>query len=184
VPRKISFIFCLVALAGAAVAPSAGAMDLSRLMAPTSVCGDQLELDASAGTQEQSMRCMTNFARRQAGLGSLGDVIKLDRSAAEKSDDVLRCDSFSHYACGREFTYWMRRVGYMQARRWRAGENLAWGTGEYGTVRSIFRAWLESPGHRKNILGRYSQIGIGLQVGTLDGYSGAHVWTQHFGWRR
>jgi uncharacterized protein YkwD len=111
-------------------------------------------------------------------------VGKLDRSAEEKSDDVLRCDSFSHYACGREFTYWMRRAGYMHARQWRAGENLAWGTGEYGTVRSIFNAWLESPGHRENILGPYSQIGIGLEVGVLDGYPGAHVWTQHFGWRR
>jgi uncharacterized protein YkwD len=184
VARKISFIFLAVALFVAMAVPSAGAMDLSRLMAPVSVCGAQIELDAPAAEQERGMRCMTNFARRQVGLGSLDNVIKLDRSAADKSDDVLRCDSFSHYACGREFTYWMQRAGYFDARRWRAGENLAWGGGEYGTVRSIFRAWLESPGHRENILGPYSQIGIGLQIGTLDGYPDAHVWTQHFGWRR
>jgi uncharacterized protein YkwD len=184
VGRKIAFTFFIAALLGAVAVPPAGALDLSRLMAPASVCGSQLELDAPAAEQEQAMRCMTNFARQQVGLGGLGDVVKLDRSAGEKSGDVLRCDSFSHYACGREFTYWMERVGYMRARQWRAGENLAWGTGEYGTVRSIFRAWLESPGHRENILGSYGQIGIGLEVGTLDSYSSAHVWTQHFGWRR
>jgi uncharacterized protein YkwD len=40
---------------------------------------------------------------------------------------------------------------------------------------------MHSPGHRENILGRYGQIGIGLEVGGLDGYSGAHVWTQDLG---
>ena len=52
---------------------------------------------------------------------------------------------------------------------WQAGENLAWGSGEDGTVRSIFRAWMRSPGHRQNILGEFDQIGVSLQVGKLDG---------------
>ena len=127
------------------------------------------------------MRCMTNFARRHAGLAGLGDAGGSTARPRHKSGDILRCDSFSHYACGRDFTYWMQRVGYIPARCWRAGENIAWGTGALGTVRSIFRAWLHSPGHRENILGPYRQIGIGLRVGGLDGYGGAHVWTQHFG---
>ena len=54
------------------------------------------------------MRCMTDFARGHAGMAGLDDAGELDRSAGDKSDDILRCDSFSHYACGREFTYWMR----------------------------------------------------------------------------
>lgn len=127
------------------------------------------------------MRCMTDFARRHVRMGGLVNAGDLDRSALDKSGDILRCDSFSHYACGRDFTYWMQRVGYIPAQCWRAGENLAWGTGDYGGVRSIFRAWIHSPEHRANILGRYTQIGIGLQVGNLDGDQGVHVWTQHFG---
>ena len=43
--------------------------------------------------------------------------------------------------------------------------------------------WMNSPGHRRNILGSYDDIGIGLQVGTLEDNSGAHVWTQQFGSR-
>ena len=127
------------------------------------------------------MWCMTNFARRHAGMTGLDDSAMLDSSAADKSRDILRCDSFSHYACGRGFTYWMQRVGYVPTRCWRAGENIAWGTGRLGTVRSIFRAWLHSPEHLANILGHYRQLGVGLRVGRLGGYGGAHVWTQHFG---
>jgi uncharacterized protein YkwD len=129
------------------------------------------------------MLCLTNFARRHRGLGDLGEVAKLDRSAGLKSDDIIRCDSFSHEACGRDFTFWMERVGYIPTRCWRAGENIAWGTGSYSTVRSIFSSWMHSEGHRENILGSYDQIGIGLSVGGLDGYGGAHVWTQQFGLR-
>jgi uncharacterized protein YkwD len=181
VARKISLAIALVVLACAAMAPAAGAMDLEALIAPTSACDGQTDAQASVATQEEAMRCMTDFARGHTGMAGLADVGELDRSAREKSDDILRCNSFSHYACGRDFTYWMQRVGYIPARCWRAGENLAWGTGELGNVRSIFRSWIHSPEHRENILGPFSQIGVGLEVGSLEGHAEVHVWTQHFG---
>lgn len=179
--RKVFLATALTALAGAALAPSAGAMDLERLIAPTTACADQTDPQASVAAQEQAMRCLSNYAREHMGMGPLGDAGNLDRSARDKSGDILRCDSFSHYACGREFTYWMQRVGYIPARCWRVGENIARGTGDLGNVRAIFRAWIHSPEHRENILGRYSQIGVGLRVGNLGGHSDVHVWTQHFG---
>lgn len=126
------------------------------------------------------MRCLTDFAREQAGLRPLGEASELDRSAAEKSSDVLRCDSFSHFACGRAFTYWIEREGYVRS-CYRAAENLAWGIREGASVRSIFQAWLASPAHRENILGPYGELGVGLEIGTLSGRRQAHVWTQHFG---
>ena len=127
------------------------------------------------------MRCMTDFARREAGLVELSDAGELDSSAREKSADILRCDSFSHFACGREFSYWMRQAGYMSTQCWRVGENLAWGTNEDGTVRAIFQAWMRSPSHRENILGAYDQVGISLMTGDLEGRVATHVWTEHFG---
>lgn len=127
------------------------------------------------------MRCMTNFARRRSHLRRLGDTSSLDASATRKSDDIVRCDSFSHFACGRDFTYWMQRTGFLPANCWRAGENIAWGSGSYASVRAIFTAWIHSPGHRENILGtEYGNFGVGLDVGRL-GSQDAHVWTQHFG---
>ena len=127
------------------------------------------------------MRCMTDYARIQAGLPGLTAVEELEQSAGDKADDILRCDSFSHFACGREFTYWMRETGYMSSQCWRVGENLAWGSESYGTVRSIFRAWMSSPEHRENILDDFTQTGISLRLGTLAGQPGTHVWAQHFG---
>lgn len=124
---------------------------------------------------------MTNYARERRGLQALGGARALDRAGARKAADILRCDEFSHEACGRDFTYWLRRFGYTRGGCWRAGENIAWGNGSLGSVRAIFRAWLHSPGHRGNILGEYTQLGLGFRVGTLEGNHGAHVWTQEFG---
>jgi uncharacterized protein YkwD len=179
--RKLLLVATVVAILGASFAGSAQARRLSTLVAPTAVCANQADLFDSPAVQEQAMRCMTNFARQRSGLGKLGDAAGLDRSAADKNHDILRCDEFSHYACGRNFTYWMGRVGYLSAPCWRAGENIAWGTRDLATVRSIFVAWIHSPEHRANILGRYSQIGIALAVGRLHRAGEAHVWTQDFG---
>ena len=126
------------------------------------------------------MLCLVNGARKQRGLGPLAAPRSLAQAAARKSGDILRCDEFSHEACGREFTYWIERQGYEGCQ---LGENIAYGSGSFATPRSIFRMWMNSSGHRRNILGPYDDIGIGLQVGGLEGSSGAHVWTQQFGSR-
>ncbi len=127
------------------------------------------------------MACMVDYARAQAGLTGFAEVEALQLSADDKANDVLRCDSFSHFACGRDFAYWMRETGYVSSQCWRVGENLAWGIGDYGTVRSIFRAWMSSPEHRENILDDFSETGISLRVGTLSGQAGTHIWAEHFG---
>lgn len=171
----------MVALAGVALAPSAGAAGLDRLLAPISACPEQTDPSAPPAVQEQAMLCLTNFARQGRGLHEMTAAGALDRAADHKSADILRCDSFSHEACGREFTYWMKRFGYIGSGCWRAAENIAWGSGDLGTPRAIFRTWLHSSGHRENILGPYAQIGIGLRTGSLEAHDGAHVWTQDFG---
>jgi uncharacterized protein YkwD len=204
VRRNLQLLLIVACLAGSALAPSAGAAGIrgqraevpskrparatrsaatGQLIAPPASCPRQNNLEAPAESQEQTMRCMVDFARRQAGLGGLTDSEALDLSAVEKTRDIFECDSFSHFACGREFSYWIRESGYMSTACWHVGENLAWGTGEYATVRSIFQAWMRSPDHRKNILGEYEELGMSVQVGTLEGQPGTRVWTQHFGTR-
>jgi uncharacterized protein YkwD len=170
----------LAALAAVAPAPPAGAAKPERLIAPASACPGQTKPSASIATQVRAMRCLTNFARRGRGLPVFSASVLLDRAAAHKSADILRCDSFSHEACGHPFTYWMERLGYPSCA---AGENIAWGSGRLGSPRSIFRSWMRSPGHRENILAPFEQIGVGLRIGHLEGTSGAHVWTQDFGSR-
>ena len=179
--RRALLATALAALAllalGAASASAGG------LVAPPGTCPEPAAAagPASRETEEGAMLCLTNFARLQAGEAALEDTQQLQESATDKAEDILRCNSFSHSACGREFTYWIRASGYLSTQCWRAGENLAWGTGQYGTVRSIFRAWMRSPEHRANILGDFTQVGIDRDGGNLEGHPGTIVWTQHFG---
>jgi uncharacterized protein YkwD len=180
--RRLALLTSLAALLLIAftAAPAQG-MKIRNLMAPPSVCPGQNNTSAPVYKQERAMHCMTNFARRHAHIGGFSRSAKLDSSAGRKSLDILRCDSFSHYACGRDFTFWLQRVDYIGG-CWNAGENIAYGTGDLGSVRSVFRAWMHSTGHRQNILSNtFSQLGVGLRVGTLDGNPGARVWVQHFG---
>jgi uncharacterized protein YkwD len=194
---KITIAAALVSLAALAVSPSALARQglgeqrvvapavrtasASVLLAPTVACPGQNSLEAPRVVQEEAMRCMVNFARTAAGLPELAPSSQLGTSALQKSADVLACDEFSHFACGREFSYWIQQSGYTGESCWQAGENLAWGTDEYGSPRAIFRAWMASPPHRRNLLGSYREIGIDVTRGELDGRGGTSVWTAHFG---
>lgn len=158
-----------------------GTARAASLIAPNSACKNQ-DLLAGSAKAHDSMLCMTNYARSVKGLKRYRHTSLLDATADHKAADIFRCKKFSHEACGRDFDYWQRRYGYLRARCWLAGENIAWGGGELGTVRSIFEAWMKSPGHRHAILDKsYTEMGIGQQRGRFDGYSGSSVWVQHFG---
>lgn len=170
------FLAAATALAGVAVASSPPAAAL----ASRAGCPGQGNAGAPSTAQEQTMLCLVNHARQARGLAPLQTPRSLTKAADRKSGDVIRCDEFSHEACGREFTYWMNRFGYNGCYE---GENLAWGSGPYATPISIFRLWMHSQGHRENILGPYQDTGLGLRVGTLEGNGGAHVWTEEFGSR-
>src|SRR4051812_32090498 len=101
----------LAVLAALFAAGPAQALKIHHLLAKPSACAHQNDADAPFAVQEQAMRCMTNYARRHAGRAKLADAEDLDRSAEMKSRDIVRCDSFSHSACGRHFTYWMHHFG-------------------------------------------------------------------------
>jgi uncharacterized protein YkwD len=127
------------------------------------------------------MVCLTNYARESRGLTGYRTNDVLNRSASSKAADILRCDAFSHTACGRPVTWWIEKQ-YADVKCWRAGENIAWGSSGLGAPREIFGAWMRSPGHRSAILSRhYRDIGIGFRVGSLGNQDSALVWVQHFG---
>ena len=165
-PRRLAHALLAVAVGCGLVASTAAAASLG---------------DAAVAAQESTMLCLVGEARERYGLPPLAGSETLRQTAVEKGGDLLRCNEFSHTACGRAFTYWIEESGYMSADCWRVGENLAWGVDEEGTVGSIFRAWMRSPAHRANILGDFEETGVDLRVGQLGGLTGVHLWTQHFG---
>lgn len=171
-------LIAAIELAGAALLTFVGVNAGSA--ASAAPCPHQNEAGAAAAVQEKAVLCLVNQARTGRRLFPLTAPRSLARAADHKSADILRCDEFSHEACGREFTYWFGQVGYKGCRE---GENIAYASGSYATPRTIFRLWMNSAGHRRNILGPYEEIGIGLRIGTLGTVAGAHVWTQEFGSR-
>jgi uncharacterized protein YkwD len=167
----------------ASVDPPPALPPLAQLIAPETACPGQTDESLSAASQEATMGCMINFVRSEAGEEGLAPVAPLDDSSDDKASDIIGCGEFSHTACGRAFTYWIEQDGYVPPGGCTAaGENIAWGTGELGTVRSILTAWVNSPEHLANILrAEYRDFGVGLEVGPLNGYPDAHVWVTHFG---
>jgi len=183
----VLLVLVLIVTAGAAVSPDtarAGAYDF--LLAPPTKCGRSRQTDTSLPTsdQEKVMQCLHNFARRRAGRRVLYGSSLLYRSSDAKTADMLRCRQFSHTACGYNMQYRFDWVGYTTGGCWGWGENIAWGTGGYGSPRGTMRAWLNSAPHRDNILNpSFVDTGFGVRKGTFLGYRGAEVWTGHFGYR-
>src|SRR5919198_2586007 len=80
---------------------------------------------SSAGTATADLANLVNAARAQHGLGALHRSSVLDRSALLKTQEILRCRSFSHTPCGTSFVRTFQQAGYARARA-RFGENLYW----------------------------------------------------------
>ena len=87
---------------------------------------------------------------------------------------MLRRNYFAHGA-------FPSRMASFHVRGRMAGENLAWGSGQYGQAGTIIAEWLASPEHRANLLSSgFSRIGIGVARGSFLGTAGATIVTADF----
>lgn len=147
-------VFCFPAFASA--------QSFSYLLAPQSVCSGQTSQD-NAKKMSATFRCMINFARKKTGAKALTSSTKLTKASEQKARDIAKC-SFSHTACGREAFYYSKKSGYIkQCASWGLGENLAFGQGTLGTPRSLMLAWMQSDGHRHNLLNKtFTNQGVGV----------------------
>jgi uncharacterized protein YkwD len=92
----------------------------------------------------------------------------LAKAARSHAKDMVARGYFSHdSANGASFVDRIRKAGYVPARAFPSlGEDLAWGSGSLGTPREIVQSWMESPGHRANILNpRFREGGMGVAFG-------------------
>jgi uncharacterized protein YkwD len=171
----------LVALAGLLAVPSPAA-------AARCKHADAQPGDASQKALRVATRCLLNKKRREHAIRKLRRNGRLHRAAGRHTVDMARRQYFSHTSIsGASFLDRIRRTGYLRrARGWSVGENIAWGTGELSTPRSIVRAWMNSPGHRANILnGRFREIGVGISFGApvRSSVRPAATYTTDFGMR-
>lgn len=132
--------------------------------------------------------CLLNAERAKAGLGALTANARLARAAISHSRDMVKRVYFAHDTPnGKSVVDRLTTTRFIApSYRWRAGENLGWGSGGNGTPRLTVRAWMGSPEHRANILnGRFRLVGIGIVPGApVAGESQAATYTADFGARR
>lgn len=127
---------------------------------------------ASSGVASQVL-ALVNDERAKAGCGSLTTSSALQRAAQGHSADMAANDYFSHDSQdGRSFSDRIRAAGYTGGA---IAENIAAGQ---ATASAVMRSWMDSPGHRANILNcSYRHLGVGYAKGGSYGY----YWTQDFG---
>ncbi|PIZ89140.1 MAG: hypothetical protein COX90_01020 [Candidatus Nealsonbacteria bacterium CG_4_10_14_0_2_um_filter_38_17] len=120
---------------------------------------------------------LTNAERIKNGLPPLQENSKLDSSAQLKLDDMFKNQYFEHTSpSGQGVSDLAREVDYEFLV---IGENLA--LGNFKNDATLVQDWMESPGHRANILNpQYKEIGITVGKGIFEGHT---TWlaVQHFG---
>lgn len=120
-------------------------------------------------TYEERVVELVNQERAKVGLKPLTMNLKLSEVARAKSQDMHDKNYFSHTSptYGSPFDM-MKQFGITYRT---AGENIAMG---YRTPEAVMEGWMNSPGHKANILNSsYTEIGVGY-------VSDGSYWTQEF----
>jgi uncharacterized protein YkwD len=126
----------------------------------------------SSGVAAQVLS-LVNAERLKAGCRSLASSSALQQAAQGHSVDMAANDYFSHTSeDGRSFSDRIRAAGYTGGG---IAENIAAGQ---ATASAVMTSWMNSPGHRANILNcAYRYLGVGFAKGGSYG----SYWTQDFG---
>jgi uncharacterized protein YkwD len=124
--------------------------------------------------------CLVNQERTSRGLAPLKANRRLANAAAAHSRDMVAHNYFAHESLsGTDFATRIRKAGY---RAPTLGEDLAWGSGPLGTARAIVKGWMDSPGHRANILyPKFREAGMGVAIGDPGAGEQGATYTLDFG---
>lgn len=139
---------------------------------------------ANVAAIRASVLCLVNRERAARGLVALTGDARLATAAQRHAADMAARGYFAHTTPdGVDFTARIRAAGY---RDWsKVAENLAWGAGVKATPASIVQSWMDSPGHRANILdGTLRESGIGVVLAApVAGVGGGVTYAHEFGLR-
>src|SRR3954468_6332942 len=176
--RAIAFL----ATAAAALAAPAGA----QASAQDAACpgADAVPTAATIAQASQATLCLLNNERAAAGLHPVAEAQGLTQPSAAYSARMVAERFFAHVSPdGGTLVDRLTAARYIAPDGdWTVGENIAWGQGELATPRNIAVAWMNSPGHRHNILtGEFTEIGIGIALGTPGDPSWGATYTTDFG---
>lgn len=115
---------------------------------------------------EQHVLRETNNARAQNGLAALASDPRVAAVARAHSADMIANNYFDHTnRSGCNAGCRLTNAGYV----WKSyGENIHWMSGyrlsAEAAAKKIVTDWMNSPGHRANILGAFTYAGVGIAV--------------------
>jgi uncharacterized protein YkwD len=128
-------------------------------------------------SSESSVFKLLNDIRREHKLPPFTFSSALRSSAREHSADMLARQYFEHDAPNESFDHRIRR--HLDSSL--VGENIAWGTGRYGSPQGLVTLWMHSPTHRRIILMRgLRRVGLGVAIGSFEGSPDAAMATADF----
>ena len=145
--------------------------------AQTPCAGAKLEPSGQNGDQiAAGILCLLNQERTERGLKPVEDEGRLLKAAKRHSSDMVRRRYFAHNSPDGDTMIDRAKAAKYATRdkSWRVAENLAWGSGSYGSARHVVTSWMKSAPHRKNILdAELRHAGVGIADGTPEGRRGA-----------
>lgn len=108
----------------------------------------------------------TNLQRTGNGLAPLIENAKLNSAASRKVQDMFNRQYFEHVSPdGKNVGDLVEGYGYAYIS---VGENLA--LGNYKNDQELVQAWMDSPGHRANILStKFTEVGVAVGKGLFEG---------------
>lgn len=129
----------------------------------------------SALQMQREIVALTNKARQQAGLKPLQVKGVLTLVAQKHAINMASQNKMSHILDGKGPADRMRDAGYRFSR---CGENIAYST-KSSTARDVFNGWMNSPGHRANILNpNFTEMSFGR---AMSGRTSYYYFCQAFG---
>jgi uncharacterized protein YkwD len=134
----------------------------------------------------QATLCLLNQQRAAQGLAPLAENPDLTRASTAYSQLMVAESFFDHHSPqGSLLVDRVRAVGYLaNAGDWALGENIGWGQANLSTADSMVTAWMNSAPHRENILtAEYTDLGLGLAVGSPSDATWGATYTTDFGTR-
>ncbi|WP_435057901.1 CAP domain-containing protein [Streptomyces sp. bgisy060] len=179
-PHRPSFRTAVLAVGSAAavLTVATGMYVAAPATGTTAVAASAPERPTAVGTTAryvQDVVALANAERKKAGCSPLRSEGRLRRAAQEHSDDMSARGYYEHHSPeGRDAGDRMSSAGYAWS-SW--GENIHRGP---KTPARAMKDWMDSPGHRANILNcAFKDIGVGVTLSANGPW-----WVQDFGTRR
>ena len=176
---KLARLRCGIWIAALSATVAGGCAWIPAWTDHASYAGDQEATTSSGKSKEFDSKAACadvikahNRIRAEAKLPPLEPSSKLQAAAEKHAKDMAAQGKMSHK--GSDGSSSMHRITAKGYNYRRAGENIAAG---HFTVDGLMKGWMESPHHKRNILGSFSQIGVAC----VTGENGKRYWCVTFG---